>query len=371
MRRHAGALLALLLAACGGGEPIEPSREPQAVAIVQGNLQSGLYGTTLPVPLQVVVSGANGPIPDYPVTFSVEAGGGSLSSSGATTDANGVATLATWTLGPAPGANQVRATAGSKSIAFAATAVTGPPTSFVLLSGNNQSATGGSRTPQPPVVQVSDGQFGVPGITVNFAVTSGDGTVTPATVVTDEAGMATTVWRMGTAGGTNTMTASTAGFAPVTFTANAVPLVLSSLVKVSGDGSQAFVNNFAGSIPVVEVRDQFGQGAEGQTVTFVVTGGGGSVAFPAVQTDQNGRASPGAWRFGSAGGQALSATVAGLPSEQFNGTATTPPPGAFNIDQSTSSSFSRHVGSSRSVGSSPLLAAAACSTRARFASGRM
>ena len=332
MMRRLGPLFVVLVAACSGGDPVAPSNEPQAVAIVQGNLQIGLYGTTLPVPAKVVVSGASGPLANYPVTFAVESGGSVLVGASTTTDANGVATLAQWTLGPAPGPNAVRASAGTKSVMLNATAVTGPPVGFVVVSGDNQSGTGGSRTPVPPVVQVTDGNFGVPGVTVTFAVTAGGGSVTPQSVITDANGNAATVWRMGAAGGTNTLVASTPSFPTLTLNANAVPLILTSVVKVAGDNRSAFANNFTDTLPVVEVRDQFDVGAEGQTVTFAVTGGGGNVAFATATTDVNGRASPGAWRFGGSGPQTLSANVASLAPVTFNGTATPVPAGTFNID---------------------------------------
>jgi len=111
-----------------------------------------------------------------------------------------------------------------------------------------------------------------------------------------------------------------------------VPLILTSIVKVAGDNRSAFANNFTDTLPVVEVRDQFGVGAEGQTVAFTVAGGGGSVAFASATTDVNGRASPGAWRFGGTGPQSLSATVTSLAPVTFNGTATAVPAGTYNID---------------------------------------
>ena len=119
MRRLALALALGLVAACGGS-PAQPSNDPQAVAIVQGNLQSALYGTTLPMPLKVLVSAASGPLANQAVGFTVESGGGTLSAASATTDASGVATLESWTLGPAPGGNTVRASAGTKSVVLTA-----------------------------------------------------------------------------------------------------------------------------------------------------------------------------------------------------------------------------------------------------------
>jgi hypothetical protein len=325
-------LAVLLAAACGGTEPIEPSNEPQAVAVVEGNLQSALYGSPLPVQPRVIVSGASGPLVDFPVQFTVELGGGTITGPSARTDASGVATLDGWTLGPTPGENAIRATAGSKSVVMTATAVTGPPTSFVVTAGDDQTATTTQRTAVAPTVQVTDGNFGVQGVTVTFTVTQGDGTVTPSTVVSDTEGKATTVWRMGAGGGTNQITATMTGLPPVAMSAEAVPLVISSFTKLDGDGAVGFANNFADRLPLVELRDQFNRPVEGHAVTFAVQGGGGSVPFAAATTGADGRTSPGAWRFGAAGPQSLSASVPDFPVATFSGVASTTPAGAFAID---------------------------------------
>jgi hypothetical protein len=62
----------------------------------------------------------------------------------------------------------------------------------------------------------------VPGVTVTFAPTGG-GTASPATAVTRADGTARTAWTLGTTAGTQTLQASTAGAAPATATATAVP----------------------------------------------------------------------------------------------------------------------------------------------------
>lgn len=72
--------------------------------------QTAEIGTAPPLPLSVVVSDAsNRPVSGVLVTFAVAAGGGTLSSSTQTTDANGVASV-TWTLGNTFGVKTVTAT---------------------------------------------------------------------------------------------------------------------------------------------------------------------------------------------------------------------------------------------------------------------
>jgi hypothetical protein len=94
---------------------------------------------------------------------------------------------------------------------------------IALSAGNNQSALAGSAVSIPPSVVVTDAQGNrQAGVTVTFAVTSGGGTITGATAVTDSSGVATLgSWTLGTTAGTNTLSATCNGFAgsPLTFTA--------------------------------------------------------------------------------------------------------------------------------------------------------
>ena len=96
---------------------------PFAIEILSGAGQQGAPGATLPQPLVVEVYDRHGnPLPGATVTFSVTAGGGTLSVTTATTDANGGATT-TLTLGPQPGTSSVVATiADLEPVVFTATA---------------------------------------------------------------------------------------------------------------------------------------------------------------------------------------------------------------------------------------------------------
>ena len=125
----ASALALILTTACGGGDggnaPTGPSGT--AIAIVAGNFQLAKYGTPVPIAPAVKVTGTNGPVAGVQVTFAPVAGSGSVTGGTATTDANGVATVGSWTLSPAPGVNTLKATAGSLTASISATAVAGRP----------------------------------------------------------------------------------------------------------------------------------------------------------------------------------------------------------------------------------------------------
>lgn len=125
-------LLGSLLVACGGEgagptpppPPGPPSPLPPAsLTIVAGDQQTGSLNSPTPVAPAVVVRNAQGgPVPGVTVTFVVEAGGGSVEQGAVVTAADGVARPGAWLLGPLPGVNRLRASAGALSASLQATA---------------------------------------------------------------------------------------------------------------------------------------------------------------------------------------------------------------------------------------------------------
>ena len=96
---------------------------PHSLTKVSGDGQEGAASTQLTAPFVVLVLDQDGsPLAGAVVTFSVIAGEGTLSSTTATTDANGRA-RSTLTLGPEPGTNTIAATVeGLRTATFTATA---------------------------------------------------------------------------------------------------------------------------------------------------------------------------------------------------------------------------------------------------------
>jgi hypothetical protein len=333
--RGLSAALLVVLAGCGGGgdgEP-EPSPVPASVTVSAGNAQSARYGTAVAVSPAVTVRDASGAaVPGVDVTFSPTGGGGTVTGATARTTASGVATVGGWTLGPTPGANALRASVGSLTTTVSATATTGPASSVTVQAGNAQVVAAGAIVPVAPSVLVTDGTYHVPDVDVTFSVTAGGGTVTPAVVRSSAAGLAQVgSWQLGAAG-PQSLTATVPGAAPVTITATALAAGGVSLNKAGGDATVAIAGNFTPSLPVVEVRNGAGQPAAGVSVEFAVSGGGGTASRTTVTTGAGGRASPGTWRFGTAGPQSLSATTANAPPVTFTGTATAAPASQFNIE---------------------------------------
>ncbi|MCH1570287.1 MAG: hypothetical protein L7S64_03015 [Longimicrobiales bacterium] len=171
------------------------------IALQDGNDQSATVNTTvLTVPTVRVTDQYGNAVSTAAVTFSVTAGGGSVSPTGAIgTDSSGDASVTSWTLGTAAGTNNntLSATTGTgltgEPVVFTATATTGAPTQISVASGNNQTAVTGSMVNNQPTVTVTDA-FGnvVTGATVNFSPDNG-GAVGNTSVVT-VGGSASTSW---------------------------------------------------------------------------------------------------------------------------------------------------------------------------------
>ena len=95
---------------------------------LSGDVQQGDAGTSVFLPpIAKVTDAFDNPIAGAVVTFSVIAGGGSVSNTTASSDANGIAKVTKWTLGPGAGTNVVRATSGTGQADFTATALPATP----------------------------------------------------------------------------------------------------------------------------------------------------------------------------------------------------------------------------------------------------
>jgi alpha-tubulin suppressor-like RCC1 family protein len=97
------------------------------VSVNAGNNQSGSPGMPLYANPTVLVADSFGnPVSGVTVSFTVTAGGGSVTRASDASDSNGLATVGSWTLGPAAGTNTLNATAGALAPAtFTATGVIG------------------------------------------------------------------------------------------------------------------------------------------------------------------------------------------------------------------------------------------------------
>ena len=213
---------------------------PTTLTKLSGDEQQALPDSTLAEPFVVSLLDQNGnPLPGATVTFTVTAGGGTLSATTATTDDNGRA-AATLTLGSGPGRNTVAVRVGDlKPVIFSASGLA-VPTTLTLVSGDEQQGLPDSTLAEPFVVSLLD-QNGnpLPGATVTFTVTAGGGTLSATTATTDDNGHAAATLTLGSGPGVNTVTVSLAGLDPVTFTATA-----EATPDFDGDGEAGFSDFF-------------------------------------------------------------------------------------------------------------------------------
>lgn len=321
-----GVTLLATLYACKGESTAPdggtPSGTGTVLAAVTGNAQSARVGTQLPNPLVARLTRNGQPLAGEVVTFTVTSGGGSVTPSSATTDADGRAQT-TLTLGTNPGANTVQASGAGAQMTFTATGTSGSPATIAVLSGNSQTDTVRGRLDDSLVVRVVD-QFGNPvtGAQVNFTVTAGGGNVTPAVANTDIDGRAVTRWQLGPTVGTQTVSASVQGVAAAAvFNATASVGTASAVRIVSGDAQQALVGQTVPNPIVVRVTDAFGNVIPGKTVVWTTATPGGRLVSTRLTTDANGEASA-AWTLGNLPGeQNATATVNGA-SATFGAVAT-------------------------------------------------
>lgn len=165
---------------------------------------------------------------------------------------------------------------------------------------------------EAPSVRITD-QKGknIKGLLVRWRVTSGGGRVSSDTVRTDASGVASSGgWVLGTGAGTQTLQATADGIAPTTFTAQATPGPLTSLVLSGNTTPVAPVASTLSSLPAVRAEDQFGNGIPDLPVTFAITQGNGSITGGSQVTNALGVATVGSWTLGTISGtQRLLATA--------------------------------------------------------------
>jgi hypothetical protein len=225
----------MAVVACGGDAGTTPPDTARRIEAAAALAQTAQAGSAVPEPPSVrVVNSSGQPVAGVAVSFSVAAGGGSVASATPVSDAAGIASAGSWTLGQVAGVNTLTASvagAAGSPVTFTATAAAGPPSVMVRTTPETQSARSRSAVAVAPAVRVTDGfDNPVAGVQVTFAVTSG-GTLANASAITDAAGAASAgSWTLGRAGmNAVTATAAVAGLAgsAVLFSATAQEVVIS------------------------------------------------------------------------------------------------------------------------------------------------
>ncbi len=283
------------------------------------------------VPRVKVTDVFGNPIPGIGVTFEAE-GGGSVTGATPTTGADGTATVGSWTIGPDAVIYTLRARiAGGTVATFQAQGI---PATFTVAGGTGQTANAGTAVATAPAVRAGrDDGTPLPGVSVNFAVTSGGGVVQGTPVTTGADGIArATRWILGMAPGANGAEARTLGKEPLNFSATGLVGSASNAVATTPTAQTSFFGNFVGTMPAVTVTDVQGNPVAGVPVTFQVSQGDGQITGATQTTGFEGRAQVGSWRLGNTANHAVQATATVFPAVTFNATASAAPASTFTID---------------------------------------
>jgi len=260
-----GLALACSSSDSGGGGGPNPNLVLAKTAANSGDAQTATVGQALALPVRVILT--NNGAAEQGTTVNWATTSGTIDAT-STTDVDGVAT-ATWTLGNTSGPVTATATvagATGSPVTFTATADPDAPAALSMVDGDNQSGPINS-TLDALQVKVAD-QFGngVPGVTVTWTVTSGDGAVAPGTSDTDANGVAESEVTLGGTLGDVTVDAEVATLtgSPQTFTEHTIALPTAIAIAVGSGGSFTFS-------PKVDTV------AAGGTVTWNWAGNGHSV----------------------------------------------------------------------------------------------
>ena len=212
-----------------------------------------------------------------PVVITVAAGAGALSNAPSATTAEATS-VGNWTLGRSVGVNTLSiAVEGLTALTISIMSSVGAPAGLVATTPSSIAGTVGQPIPVIASATLTDA-FGnpVPAVSLNVAVTGG-GSASPI-VTTDALGRATVpAWTLGTIKGLNTLTLSV-GSTALTFSASAAAGPIQALQILSGNNQVVLAGTSLDQPALVVPLDQYDNRLDGQTATFAVIAGGGSVA---------------------------------------------------------------------------------------------
>lgn len=285
-----------------------------SVVMLDGDGQEGAVAQDLGQPLRVKVLDSDG-FPAGSGTLAWTSADGALfDGSGLVPDTGGIASTRV-TLPSHAGlvrlTCQADGLAGSP-VTFIARARAGVAQRLVLVSGGGQTTTAGTLFGGAFSVRATDAfSNGVPGVGVHFETTGGTGGVTPSDVSTGPDGLAQASLTAGVTGAQR-YRASVGGLigSPIDIAGTAVAPTLPLLALLSGQGQSALVGTDLPQALVVRVT-QNGAPVAGQTVTFAVALGDGSVRPATGVTAGDGTARTTARLGSQSGAQRFSATSPG------------------------------------------------------------
>jgi Bacterial Ig-like domain (group 1) len=161
--------------------------------------------------------------------------------------------------------------------------------SLTPTGGNNQTGAAGTTLPTALTVLASNEGTAVAGVSVQFTDGS-TGTFTPNPAITNSSGIATTSYKLPTTPGTYTVTGSSSGYAPATFTETATGTSAKTLT-VNGGNNQTGVVSTTLPTPLTVLATSGGVVVSGLSVTFRDNKAGGVFSPNPAITNSSGIAS--------------------------------------------------------------------------------
>lgn len=273
---------------------------PTELEIVDGHNQFGTVQTAVAIPLRVrVLDAFDNLVVGAAVIWTVDAGGGSLAGTTSMSNAQGIATAPTWTLGAdGSGTQTVRASLSALSARF--NALMGlRPASIVVETAPPATSEVGTALATAPAFTVRDsGGVAISGFPVSIAVTAGGGSIAAAPTATTSGSTAIGTWTLGRTASAQSATVTVPGLPTTVLTLQATPGPVDTVAVLSGNGQTAFAGDFVFAPMRVRLADRFGNAVSGATIGWSVTAGGGSVAFSTTVSAANGEANAPGWRLG-------------------------------------------------------------------------
>lgn len=165
----------------------------------------------------------------------------------------------------------------------------------------------------PSFVVKDAGGAALSGVGVTVVVSAGGGLLTDAPTSTRNGATPVGTWKLGNTAGLNSVTVTVGSLPPLVISVTGKAGPPASVSVVSGGTQVVPAGTDLPVPPIVQVRDQFGNGVSGIPVSFTVTAGRGTVSSTPSITDGAGNAAAPAWRLGkSAEPQSLSALAGGF-----------------------------------------------------------
>ncbi|HEX7122963.1 MAG TPA: leishmanolysin-related zinc metalloendopeptidase [Gemmatimonadaceae bacterium] len=188
----------------------------------------------------------------------------------------------------------------------------GPVPAVIELTSQDvtEAPVGSTVTPAPTFI-VTDGNGRiVAGVPVRIRVIEGDGEVRNAPTHSGQTPTPIGDWLLGGTAGVHSVSVSVGRLPPLILTVNALPDAPAGIEITQGGGQSALAGALLSQPIDLRVRDRFGNGTPGVTVTLSLESGGGLVSPTTVVTDASGMARGIAWRLGTQGGpQRVKATA--------------------------------------------------------------